>query len=139
MRPLYLSLISVPFQPSAALAARQSCQCQPLFVRPGRARLDRTTFRTRAQEGEKQDIKEDIKEEIKQDLRVVKGFFTGSSNAVRLSPVLSIILCSSSLRYRVLDWSSLSTFGATCSPEATLKRILLDNPTFLRWRYVPPS
>ena len=103
MRPLYLSHILVPFQPSAALAARQSCQCQPLFVRLGRARLDRVTFRTRAQEGEKQDIKE----EIKQDLRDVKGFFTGSSNAVRLSPVMSFILCSSSLRCRVLVWKEL--------------------------------
>ena len=65
-----------------ALAARQSCQCQPKFVRPGRARLNRAAFRTRAQEGEKKDIKEEIKEDIKE----VKGFFTGSSNAVRLSP-----------------------------------------------------
>ncbi|CAL5221428.1 g3616 [Coccomyxa viridis] len=73
---------SVNAQQSAAhpaLAARQSCQCQPNFVRPGRARLNRATYRTRAQEGEKQDIKE----EIKQDLKEVKGFFTGSSNASR--------------------------------------------------------
>ena len=44
------------------------------------------TFRTRAQEGENKDIKEEIKE----DLRQVKGFFTGSTNAVSLSPSLGI-------------------------------------------------
>lgn len=73
---------SMKTQPSAAqpaLAARQSCQCQPIFVRPARARSHRVTFRTRAQEGEKKDIKEEIKE----DLREVKGFFTGSTNASR--------------------------------------------------------
>ena len=71
-----------------AVAARQSCQCQPVFVRPGRATLHRATFRTRAQEGEKQDIKEEITKEIKEEIKEVKGFFTGSTNAVRLSPRL---------------------------------------------------
>lgn len=60
-----------------ALAARQSCQCQPPFVRPGRGRLDRMAIRTRAQE------EDDIKEELKEGVRDVKGFFTGNSNAAR--------------------------------------------------------
>ena len=39
-------------------------------------------IRTRAQDGD------DIKEEVKEGVREVKGFFTGNSNAVSLSPIL---------------------------------------------------
>lgn len=74
---------SVRLQPSGAvskLAARQTLPCQPLFVRPGQGRLSRAIIRTRAEEGEKGE---------KPDL---KGFFTGSSNAVSLSRLLVMLL-----------------------------------------------
>jgi hypothetical protein len=123
---------SVPPQSSAAhpaLAARQSCQCQPLFVRPKRGRLDRMAIRTRAQDGD------DIKEEVKEGVREVKGFFTGNSNAVSLSPILG------PLPTRLSDFSIFLAMAIglellpCCRPVATLRRTLLDSPTYLQLRY----
>ena len=62
----------VRLQPCAALAAPagwQCCPCQPLVVRPRRARLDRLSVKVRAEEEEKVDV---------------KSFFSGNSNAVRV-------------------------------------------------------
>lgn len=87
-------------------------------------------IRTRAQE------EDDIKEELKEGVRDVKGFFTGNSNAVSLSPILG------PLPTRISDFSILFQAMAIgfellpcCRPVATLRRTLLDSPTSLQLRY----
>ncbi|CAK0781075.1 hypothetical protein CVIRNUC_005278 [Coccomyxa viridis] len=67
------AMIGSMTQPCAGLAAPsgwQCCPCQPLLVRPRRARFDRSSIKVRAEE----------EEEKKVD---VKSFFSGSTNASR--------------------------------------------------------